>query len=181
MYVDIPTPRSSATTVYRAYLQYVLEHAERILEFYGKDRWSRLRWKSFMGKQKGYDVVCKRITDGNPTTLVAFGDAMFPSSSRGHAASPVKGLYKELKRRCRVIKVDEFRTSQFCSLCDGRFGRWRDIWGLKMCQNTCLVSVITSNRLFLSISCLHSLTDVDALESRHQRCPQHPPSVSAHE
>jgi hypothetical protein len=142
MCVDIPTYCTSAIATYRKYLEYVLQHINALLEFYGKIRWRRLRWKGYIGRQKGYNIVSKRITAGKPTTVVAFGAAGFSSSSRGHAAGPVKGLYQELKKRCRTIKVDEFRTSMLCSECDVKLDGFRRIWGVKRCNTTdCVVSI----------------------------------------
>lgn len=76
-------------------------------------------------------------------TVVAFGDAAFSSSSRGHPPGPVKTLYRELKRRLRgrVRKVDEFRTSIVCSLCDGWMDGRSRFWALKVCKDICLVSI----------------------------------------
>ena len=73
--------------------------------------------------------------------MVAFGDGAFSSSSRGHPPGPVKGLYRELKRRGRVRHVDEFRTSVVCSLCDERMDGRSRFLALKVCKNTCLVSI----------------------------------------
>ena len=134
--VDIPTPSTSAIATYKVYLEYVLRHITTLLEFYGRVRWRRLRWKSYIGKQKAYNEVTNRITAGNSDTIVAFGSAGFSSTSRGHAPAPVKGLYHELKKRCRVIKVDEFRTSKICFKCDRELASCKHIWGVKRCNNT---------------------------------------------
>ena len=105
----------------------------RILSFYGQKKQKRWRWKSYINKQKTFDKLCNRITGGNPRTVVAFGDGRFSSTSRGHAPGPVNELYTQLRRRrCRVRKVDEFRTSIVCSLCDSR------LYGLKVCKDICL-------------------------------------------
>ena len=147
-FLALAVPTSGCTTIaeFQTYATYVLLHRDAILEFYGAVRWRRLRWKCHMGRSKAYDQVCKRITADDPETFVAFGDGHFSSSSRGHAPAPVKGLYKELKRRLgrNVRLVDEYKTSIMCSKCTARMDGRSRIWALKMCKNTCLVSVYNS-------------------------------------
>ncbi|CAJ0828654.1 5305_t:CDS:2, partial [Entrophospora sp. SA101] len=63
-------------------------------------RWRRLRWSNYIGKQKAMDKICRRIAN-NERTVVAFGHASFSSSSKGHAAGPIKQPMWELRKRCR--------------------------------------------------------------------------------
>ncbi|RIB27796.1 hypothetical protein C2G38_2137639 [Gigaspora rosea] len=57
-----------------------------------------------------------------------------------HVSGPIKGLYRELKRRLgkRVRLVDEYRTSIICSTCNGRMDKRSRFWSLKVCKNICL-------------------------------------------
>ena len=59
-------------------------------------------------------ILCRRITGNrddrfHSDVVVAFGAGSFSSTSRGNAPAPVKGLYRELRRRCYV---GEHRTSK---------------------------------------------------------------------
>ncbi|RIB06869.1 hypothetical protein C2G38_2046461 [Gigaspora rosea] len=96
-------------------------------------------------RNKAYDKICERITKKNPRTIVAYGDGKFSSCSKGHVSGPIKGLYRELKRRLgkRVRLVDEYRTSIICSTCNGRMDKRSRFWSLKVCKNICLVSFQT--------------------------------------
>ncbi|CAG8627414.1 28884_t:CDS:2, partial [Racocetra persica] len=109
---NIPTPSCSSITSYNNYLVYVLQHMRTLIEFYGARRWLRMRWKSYINRNKAYNKLCERITNKNPRTIVAYGDGKFSSCSKGHVSGPIKGLYKELRRRLgrRVRLVDEYRT-----------------------------------------------------------------------
>jgi hypothetical protein len=133
---DIPTNRCSAVDDYQVYLRYLLPHLSTLLGFYGANRWCRQRFGSYIAKQKAYDVVCNRITKGDPNTVVFYGNAGFSSSSRGHAPGPVKEMRRQLAKRCTVRLTSEFRTSAFCSRCHQPFtGRSPNgIWGLKLCK-----------------------------------------------
>src|SRR4051794_37568564 len=101
---------------FQTYAAYILLHCDTILEFYDAVCWRCLRWKCHMGQSKACDQICSWITDNNPGTFVAFGDGQFSSSSCEHTPMPVKGLYKELKKRLgrQVQLVDEYRTSIMC-------------------------------------------------------------------
>jgi hypothetical protein len=147
---DIPTPCCTDVAGFQTYLTYLLAHRDTFLEFHGATRWRRLRWKSYIERTKAYNTLCQRITANDPTTVVAFGDGRFSSSSRGHASGPVQGLYRELKKRLRgrVRLVDEYRTSVMCSGCDERMDGRSRFWGLKVCKNICLVSISFSSASF---------------------------------
>ena len=139
---NLEIPTSAVTNVYEygSYLAYILFYLDIILDFYCEHRWHQLQWKSFINKQKAFDdILCKRITNGNgDNTVVAFGDGKFSSTSRGHAPGPVKQFRRELSRHCKVVNVDEFRTSSVCSLCDGWFDKHQKFWSVRVCKSVCL-------------------------------------------
>ena len=96
----MPSGRVSGIGVFQEHLRYALRHLDDLLLFYWQKRWRRLRFASYIGKQKAFETVCQRITQNDPNTVVFFGDGRFSSSSRGCAAGPVKSLYHQLRRRC---------------------------------------------------------------------------------
>ena len=53
-------------------------------------------------------------------------------------AGPVKQLMWELRKRCRVKIIDEFRTSKICSKCEGLFCKPQRFWALRTCRHMCL-------------------------------------------
>ena len=105
---------------------------------------SRMRWwKTHINKQKAYDEICRRITNNDKRTVIAFGNGGFSSTSRGHASGPVKQFLWELRKRCRVRIVDEYRTSKICSLRNERFHAHQKFWSVRLCKNIgCLVNII---------------------------------------
>ena len=51
-------------------------------------------------------------------TLVGFGDwSQQHGFVKKHPTAPVKRLKRELRKYCRVVDIDEYKTSQTCSLC----------------------------------------------------------------
>ena len=89
-------------------------------DFYGSMRMRRLKFQNYRGKKRAMAALCKEIVGRNSgqfqkDVIVAFGGAQFSSSSRGYAPAPVKALYRELKKWCRVRLVGEYNTSAYCS------------------------------------------------------------------
>lgn len=136
----IPTAKTSTTATFQVHLQYTLLHRDTLCSFYGARRWLRLRWKCHIAKEKMWEVMIRRITNGNQRTIVALGDASFAHNSRGHASTPTKELRRRLKGRCRLRMIDEYRTSITCSKCDGSLPKRTRYWQVKVCQDICLTS-----------------------------------------
>ena len=136
----MPIAKTSATAIFRAHVRYALLHRDQLCAFYGTQRWLRLRWKCHIAKEKMWEVMVRRITDGDPRTIVALGDASFAHNSRGHSSTPTKELQKRLIGRCRLRMIDEYRTSITCSKCEGTLPKRTRYWQVKVCQDICLTS-----------------------------------------
>jgi hypothetical protein len=90
-----------------------LARISMLLSFYGAKRWAKQRWACWMEKQRAMNVLVKRIRGNAPATVVDFGDGRFNPHIRGHPPAAVMGLRRTLARAsCRVLKVNEHRTSQ---------------------------------------------------------------------
>ena len=143
------SPSCSSIDGYKHYLTYILQYKQTLLEFYGERKWSRMRGKTYINKQKAYDELCKRITNNDKSTIVAFGNGGFSSTSKSHASGPVKQLLWELRKRCRARSVDEYRTSKICSLCNKMFYVHQKFRSVRLCKNIdCLVNIISSSLKF---------------------------------
>ncbi|KAI3635053.1 hypothetical protein MIR68_006619 [Amoeboaphelidium protococcarum] len=71
-------------------------------------------------------------------TIIAYDAGNFDTASPGYPATPNKRLFYELKKRCRVRLVPEYRTSQRCSNCECELVQSR-VWRIKHCpNNNCL-------------------------------------------
>ena len=125
---------------FRDHLFELVAHQHDLLKFYNLPKHRRLRLHTYMKKQKAYNTICNRILSPSPnqppnfSSIVAFGAAGFSSSSRGYASAPVKGLRRELSKRCSVVLVDEFKTSQVCSGCQEKFHEHQRFWKLRACK-----------------------------------------------
>ena len=102
-----------------SYLQHVLPILDTIIATYEAKSLRRLRFQSFMKRDKTIDTICKRITASKENVLVAFGDANSCHTGFGYAPAPLGRLRKRLSllHGAKVTLVDEYNTSQYCCRC----------------------------------------------------------------
>lgn len=100
---NIPTCKVADKESYKQYARFTLKFLNKVIEFYSQTKFKRLRWKTYIRRQKAYEKLCHSLTLGNRDTIIAFGDAGFASSGRGNAAVPTKTLRRKLGYKCHVV------------------------------------------------------------------------------
>ena len=101
-------------------VRYVLPRLDMLTEFYSRRRVRHMKFKRFRFCQKKLNDVCRSLTAAHGRkTIVGFGDWSNQDGGviKKCQSGPVKRLEAELKRYCRVVPVDEFRTSKLCNCC----------------------------------------------------------------
>ena len=108
----------------------------------------RTRFEAYIRRDRVLDQIIKQILGGSlrpfakESTVVGLGDANACSTGFGHAAAPQGRLRFRMEKvhRISVTMIDEFRTSQVCSMC--RSARLykaklhgRRSWILEACPN----------------------------------------------
>jgi hypothetical protein len=142
----VPTAKVGDFLAYADHVRFVLRHINALISLYGARHYRRLRWKTYIRKQKAWKKLVDRITDGRPQeTLVIFGDASFASCGRGSKSVPTKTVRRMVGNAChRIVDQDEFRTSRLCSSCHGELkgerlrgkdGEVRESYGVRRCQS----------------------------------------------
>ena len=118
---ELPTRKSSHVEVLKAHAIFVLPVLRATLQWHMRKPFRKLKLRRYIAGWRALQKVCDDLTGGQ-RTLVGFGDW----SNRDVAgvikkspAGPVKRLERELRKRpeCRVVEVDEFRTSKLHSAC----------------------------------------------------------------
>lgn len=99
------------------YVKSVNDNYIKLWDEYLKKRYSRQRFSLYSGKKKAYDTFFKSLglsVNENDTrqTIIAYGDAGFASNSKYEIAAPTTALETQCKKWFKVVKVDEFRTTQ---------------------------------------------------------------------
>ena len=134
--IETATPSKSVSTLaeYLLFITYTYAHLSTLLAFYGSKKWRRQRFDAYIGKHKAQETLCNEFVEkcGDPSALIAvFGAAKFNHASAGHAPAPRGGwMRKGLMRRGVYVApdLDEFRTSQKCSLCHEQLEQTRIHW-----------------------------------------------------
>jgi len=122
---NMPSPKTTDVMKLQCYITYALKGLDNALQLHYANPFRKWKFKTFIKKQKTFHNICqkiskkKNIADTSIKPIVGFGDWSNPKDCiiRGHKRGPVKEIKKELKRWCKVVDVDEFRTSKLCSCC----------------------------------------------------------------
>ena len=115
----IPTIKTSKTSVMEEYFEFVFPLMQTFFEFHKEKGFRNLKFTSYCRSKATLAEICKRIGGGKDVkTLVGFGDwSQQHGFVKKHPTAPVKRLKRELRKYCRVVDIDEYKTSQTCSLC----------------------------------------------------------------
>jgi hypothetical protein len=96
-----------------SYVGVINKHYDTFWSEYLKKKYSRQRFNLYSNKKKSYDNFFKSLDDKSGRQLIiAFGDAGFASTAKHELAAPTTTLEKECGKWYKVVKVDEFRTTQ---------------------------------------------------------------------
>ena len=122
---EMPSKKTNNMNSYIEYIMYSLTGLTKCLKFHLEKPFRKLKFTSYIYKQKTINELCKKITGKNhindkKRVLVGFGNWSSQKDSiiRGHRRGPVVSLKRELKRWCKLKLVDEYCTSKLCCRCD---------------------------------------------------------------
>ena len=119
---NIPTFKTTDLNRMKTYFEYVLPKLNILFGFHQEKGFRSLNFRSYGRCKSTLTNMCKKIAAGTSTTnqktLVGFGDF---SQSHGlvkaHPNAPILKLKNELKKWCKVVDIDEYRTSKTCHAC----------------------------------------------------------------
>jgi hypothetical protein len=138
---EVKSAKTSSLELFKEHASHVLDNLVTVMSFYSAQRFKRLRWKTYIRRQKAYEKLVKDLTGGHKETLIVWGDSRFPSAGKGSPAVPTSTLRKMVGARARVLDHDEFRTSKLSCCCHTEMGSHIDpqtgksSWELRICQN----------------------------------------------
>jgi hypothetical protein len=101
----MPSPKVGTLAAFGQHIWWRLNNLDNTLRFMRARRVRRLRWGCFMRKQAALEEVCRDITGGDPTTVVAWGDASFGHYGPGNRAVPNKGIVRVLRTKSRCMFI----------------------------------------------------------------------------
>ncbi len=115
----LPSPKTTVLSELLHYISEFLKGLDNALELHYSIPFRKWRFKSFISKQSTLVKMCKSISRQGITTVVGFGNWGNPGNSiiKGNRRGPVQELKYHLRRWCKVVDVDEYKTSKLCSNC----------------------------------------------------------------
>ena len=105
---EMPPHKVGTVEEYFRYVDYILQHGEALLSFYGSRRFAWMRFDGFIARKSALERLCNKITKGNTKAIVAVG----ADGNTRISPVPSKAFVRLLSHKCTVIMVDEFRTSR---------------------------------------------------------------------
>lgn len=128
----IPTIKTSKTLVMEEYFKYVFPRMQTFTEFHMEKGFRNLNFTSYCRSKATLAKICERISGvskktKNVKTLVGFGDySQQHGLVKSHPTTPILRLKRELHRYCRVVDIDEYKTSKTCSSCNKEIELYRN-------------------------------------------------------
>ena len=117
----IPTKKTSNLAVLQTHVIYVFPVMDSMLQWYTSKPFRKLKLRRYITANKALREICRLLTGKTGSdTLIGFGDWSNKDSAgviKKKPAGPVKRLESALSERCRVVAVNEFRTSKIHHEC----------------------------------------------------------------
>ena len=111
---NMPSPKTSKIEQVCIYIKFLLQNLDYLLNFHMTKGFRTLKLKRYIYSKKELKTMCKPFNN----SMVGFGnwsnsDSIIKSSQKG----PVKKFELELRKHCKVVSIDEFRTSKLHNKC----------------------------------------------------------------
>jgi hypothetical protein len=156
---EVQTAKTSHLDVLRSHTRHVLANLRTVMAFYNTQRFKRLRWKTYISKQKAYEKLVAALKGDSKNPLIVWGNANFPSAGRGSPAVPTTTLFKKVASRLNTVDEDEFRTSKLAACCHREMqGLLQEdgtrSWSLRVCQNNACPRSVWDRNTSAAISIL---------------------------
>jgi hypothetical protein len=116
----------------REYFKYVFPRLRTFTEFHIEKGFRNLNFTSYCRSKATLAKICERISGvtkktKHVKTLVGFGDySQQHGLVKSHPTTPILRLKKELRRYCKVVDIDEYKTSKTCSSCNKEIVLYRN-------------------------------------------------------
>jgi hypothetical protein len=121
---NMPVGKTNDIVQFCKHLTYCLEKLDKVLEFHYNISFRKWHFTKYILEQKKMNELCKLISkkehiNEQSKVVVGFGDWSNPNDSiiKGHRRGPVLKLKRHLRKWCKVLDVNEFRTSKLCCKC----------------------------------------------------------------
>lgn len=132
---NFPSIKTSSIHKIGNFLTYMFKNIDLLLDFHRDKAFRNIKFTRFIAAKKKITQLCQKIACDGHNTLVGFGDwSNNDKIIKGYVKGPVKKLRYELTKHCRVIDIDEYKSSKLCHGCSHEIAnqKWNqyDIFGM---------------------------------------------------
>lgn len=112
----MPSKKTSSLVALHKHVTFVLPVMKSLMQWHKTKPFQKLKSKRHIHSNRVVHEICQQLTEkAGRKTLIGFGD--WSNKDRAGIikkcpAGPVKRLENALRKRCKVVEVDEFRTSK---------------------------------------------------------------------
>ena len=173
---EMPSRKVMTSALMEDHIRYLFRDGriDDLFAFYGSVRYCKLRQNKYYCKERALEAMVERITEGRKNIIIAFGSANVGSCVRGNPPIAAKAFRRHCQKRCKVVLIDEYLTSQVCSKCGKRnlrpmrYMKWveeakearsHNIWAVQVCRDCGTVwnrDVNASNNILAIFKSLNS-------------------------
>ena len=121
----------------QAYFDFVNPNLGIFYQFHAEKNFRGLNFNAYCRNRATLDHISKSLTRPQRTkkakkTVVGFGDFSQQDGMRfGKPKAPILKLKRHLRHRCRVVDIDEYRTSKTCNSCHARVEQYKNYTTVK--------------------------------------------------
>lgn len=141
---------------YNEFKKYITEKTklnDKVREFYEKELYRKLKWRTWIYQRKSEDKFLNRIeeTYGNKEDLLlCYGN--WSNNKQMKYIMPTKGvgLRRVIQKKFSVVLVDEFRTSKLCSRCNCELEHYNNLHRVLVCRGCKSSGLKSKNTTFMN-------------------------------
>jgi hypothetical protein len=171
---DMPSFKQMTVPLLERHIRYCFTRIEDVLKFYGCAQYRKFKQNGHYTKQRVLEKMVDKITKKRRNVVLAYGSANVGSCVRHNPPIAAKAFRRRCQQKCKVVMIDEYRTSRVCSECGGNLKQmkgekvpehdkapqeWKrkSIWAVQVCQDCGMVWNRDRNASINILSIFHSL------------------------
>lgn len=140
--VSIKTVKSEN---WQKFLTKYIKKYDILWEHYTQNKWSRLKFDSYINKNKCLDTFFASFNTNKEKPIIAYGAAKFNPNNKNELSAPTTFLSKKCNKFYTTIMIDEYNTTKMCCGCGNELtkirkdvnGKFLEIRGLRWCSTKC--------------------------------------------
>jgi hypothetical protein len=184
---NMPSFKVMTSALLEAHIRHCVVRLKDAFKFYGCRcaQYRKFKQNGYYTKRRVLEKLVAKVTKDRRNVVLAYGSANVGSCVRGNPPIAAKAFHRQCQQRCKVVLIDEYRTSKVCSACDGDLeqmkGKVQDkatqewkrksIWAVQVCQGCGTVWNRDRNASINMLRIFHSLRSTGERPVQFRRPP----------